>query len=93
MLTLVLTRKQTIAVNFINGRGWAHILQCDMRGWCELESAGYCYRDGDMYRAHETYEAPGEPCEPDALGRTSEAADWQFEDTQWHKFEDGTLQL
>lgn len=37
--------------------------------------------------------APGELCEPDALERTSQEADWQFEDTQHARFNDGTLQL
>lgn len=36
---------------------------------------------------------PGDMCEPDALGRTSEAADRNFEETQHARFKSGSLQL
>ena len=92
-LELVLTRDQTVAVSYItffnSCPGW----RCSTDEWAELTRAGYCWCDGFTYRAHETYEAPGDMCEPDAKGTTSQKADWQFEDTQHARFEDGSLQL
>ncbi len=93
MLTLVLTEAQTQAVKNIKRWGVAAAADLSVFEWNELIVSGECWYDGILYRAHETYEAPGEMCKPDALGRTTQEADWQFEDTQHARFEDGSLQI
>lgn len=93
-LELVLTDWQTYAVREIERRGYVYADTCSQSEWLELCKAGYCYPDGIFYRAHETYATPDfQMCEPDARGSTTQAADWQFEETQAARYEDGTLQL
>lgn len=92
-LELALTREQTVAVSYITFLGSCPAYRCNTQEWKELVSAGYCWRDVFTYRAHETYEAPGGMCLPDLLGRTTQEADWQFEETQHARFESGELQI
>jgi len=92
-LELVLTEKQTFAVEIIERDSACFHAVCKPEEWQELISAGYCWKDGSLYRAHETYEAPGGMCLPDLLGHTSEAADRNFEEMQHARFENGSLQL
>ena len=95
MLELVLTIGQQNIINELNKYGAVHCTHLMRHSqWQELVEACYCYRDGDFYRAHETYTTPDfQMCEPDARGTTTQAADQQFEDTRWHLFMDGKLQL
>ena len=94
MLSLALTRDQTVAINFLSFFGSCPYWRCSHDEWQELVQSGYCWLDGWTYRAHETYATPDfEMCEPDKRGSTSAAADRQFEEGRWHLFEEGRLQL
>lgn len=94
-LELVLTLNQEDVINQLNKYGKVHCTHMMSHAlWNELVSAGYCWRLGEWYFAHENYETPGfQMSEPDARGSTSEAADWLFEETQTQRFEDGRLQI
>lgn len=82
MLTLVLTREQTVAVSYLNFFGSCPHWRCSYEEWKELIDADYCWRDCLTYRAHETYATPGfQLCEPDAKGISTEAGDNAFEDS------------
>lgn len=95
MLYLVLTEDQMKAIEQINNFGRCHIIRIMRHSqWQELVDAGYCYRDGNVYRAHETYQTRGfEMSTSDANEVSGEASDQYFEDTREHMFRDGRLQI
>lgn len=95
MLYLVLTEDQMKAIEQINNFGKCHIFRIMRHSqWQELVDAGYCYRDGVIYREHETYQTPGfEMSAPDANGVSSEDGDRLFEDTRQHLYDSGKLQI
>lgn len=96
MLNLVLTESQFVAVRMLDFYllRLCPVWRCSEREWQELVDACYCWRDGNIYRAHEVYTTPGfEMSEPDAQGMSSEAAEQDFELRREHMYESGKLQL
>ena len=93
MLELVLTRDQTVTVSLLTTLGSCPHWRCNTDEWNELAEYMPLQREHfTVYAA--VLETPGfQMCEPDARGTTTQAADQQFEDTRWHLFADGKLQL
>lgn len=92
-LELVLTRDQTVAVSLLTTLGSCPRWRCNSDEWDELAAYMPLQREYLTVYAAVLTTPDFQLCEPDALGSTTQAADWQFEDRQAARYENGSLQL